>query len=162
MRCTAAASVVVVPSLRSDARGWWGRALSVLGLTAVAHRMALWCHRLPMAPAIFYSQLSAMDVSARTTMKGAAKCDKHCGLQNSVNRQELERILCFWDIPESMPASVSMLCCSSSVAIVARCCECSCLKMRSVYLRVGHGAPEAFDSQGPAATASLLSISVCG
>ena len=95
-------------------------------------------------------------------MKGAAKCDKHCELQNSVNRQELERILCFWDIPESMPASVSMLCCSSSVAIVARCCECSCLKMRSVYLRVGHGAPEAFDSQGPAATASLLSISVCG
>jgi len=103
-----------------------------------------------------------MDVSARTTMKGAAKCDKHCELQNSVNRQELERILCFWDIPESMPASVSMLCCPSSVAIVARCCECSCLKMRSVYLRVGHGAPEAFDLQGPAATASLLSISVCG
>ena len=53
-------------------------------------------------------QLSAMDVSARTTMKGAAKCDKHCELQNSVNRQELERILCFVDIPESMSASVSM------------------------------------------------------
>ncbi len=117
MGCTAAASVVVVPSLRSDARGWWGRALSVLGLAAVAHRMALWCHRLPMALAIFYSQLSAMDVSARTTMKGAAKCDKHCELQNSVNRQELERILCFWDIPESMPASVSMLCCSSSCSL---------------------------------------------
>ena len=48
-----------------------------------------------------------MDVSVRTTMKGAAKCDKHCELQDSVNRQELERILCFWDIPESMPASVS-------------------------------------------------------
>ena len=31
-------------------------------------------------------QLSAMDVSARTTMKGAAKCDKHCELQNSVNQ----------------------------------------------------------------------------
>ena len=54
------------------------------------------------------SQLSAMDVSARTTMKGAAKCDKHCELQNSVNRQELERILCFVDIPKSMSASVSM------------------------------------------------------
>jgi len=27
-----------------------------------------------------------MDVSARTTMKGAAKCDKHCELQNSVNQ----------------------------------------------------------------------------
>ena len=32
------------------------------------------------------SQLSATDVSARTTMKGAAKCDKHCELQNSVNQ----------------------------------------------------------------------------
>ena len=31
-------------------------------------------------------QLSAMDASARTTMKGAAKCDKHCELQNSVNQ----------------------------------------------------------------------------
>ena len=60
------------------------------------------------------SQFSAMDVSVRTTMKGAAKCDKHCELQNSVNRQGLERILCFWDIPESMPASVSTLCCSNS------------------------------------------------
>ena len=55
-----------------------------------------------------------MDVSVRSTMKGAAKCDKHCELQISVNRQGLERILCFWDIPESMPASVSTLCCSSS------------------------------------------------
>jgi hypothetical protein len=52
-------------------------------------------------------QLSATDVSARTTMKGAAKCDKHCELQNSVNQQELERTLRFRDIPESMPASAS-------------------------------------------------------
>ena len=52
-------------------------------------------------------QLSATDVSAQTTMKGAAKCDKHCDLQNSVNQQELERILRFRDTPESMPASVS-------------------------------------------------------
>jgi len=59
-----------------------------------------------------------MDVSVRSTMKGAAKCDKHCELQNSVNRQGLERILCFWDIPESMPASVSMLCCSSSCSLL--------------------------------------------
>ena len=48
-----------------------------------------------------------MDVSVRTTMKGAAKCDKHCELQNSVNQQGFERILRFRDIPESMPASVS-------------------------------------------------------
>ena len=61
----------------------------------------------------FFLQLSAMDVSARTTMKGAAKCDKHCDLQNSVNQQGFERILRFRDIPESMPASESTLvsCC---------------------------------------------------
>ena len=87
-----------------------------VSLLPLCPRMALRCHHLPMASAIFYLQLSAMDVSVRTTMKGAAKCDKHCELQNSVNRQGLERILCFWDIPESMPASVSMLCCSSSSA----------------------------------------------
>ena len=54
-----------------------------------------------------------MDVSARTTMKGAAKCDKHCDLQNSVNQQGFERILRFRDTPESMPASESTLvsCC---------------------------------------------------
>ena len=40
-------------------------------------------------------------------MKGAAKCDKHCDLQNSVNQQGFERILRFRDTPESMPASVS-------------------------------------------------------
>ena len=55
----------------------------------------------------FSLQLSAIDVSARTTMKGAANCDKHCELQNSVNQQILERKLHFRDIPESMPASVS-------------------------------------------------------
>ena len=54
-----------------------------------------------------HSQLSAMDVSVRSTMKGAAKCDKHCDLQNSVNQQGFERILRFRDIPESMPASES-------------------------------------------------------
>ena len=56
---------------------------------------------------IVSSQLSATDVLARTTMKGAAKCDKHCDLQNSVNQQGFERILRFRDIPESMPASES-------------------------------------------------------
>ena len=88
-----------------------------------------------------YSQLSAMDVSVRSTMKGAAKCDKHCELQNSVNRQGLERILCFWDIPESMPASVSMLYCSSSSALLRACfCDCLCLRMCA-------GIPEASDLQ---------------
>ena len=118
--------------------------------------MALRCHHLPMASAIFYLQLSAMDVSVRTTMKGAAKCDKHCELQNSVNRQGLERILCFWDIPESMPASVSMLCCSSSTAIVLQHAAASACASRCAF-----GTPEASSGQGYATTASLLSISVC-
>ena len=47
-----------------------------------------------------------MDVSVRTTMKGVAKCDKHCELQNSVNQQGPERILCFLDKPKSVPALV--------------------------------------------------------
>ena len=34
-------------------------------------------------------------VSARTTVKGAAKCDQHCELQDSANQQEVERILLF-------------------------------------------------------------------
>ena len=57
---------------------------------------------------LVWLQLSATDASAQTTMKGAAKCDKHCELQNSVNQSGFERILCFWDIPESVPASVFM------------------------------------------------------
>ena len=67
-----------------------------------------------------FLQLSATDVSAQTTMKGAAKCDKHCDLQNSVNQQGLERILRFRDTPESMPASVS-----TSVS----CCRRVCLAL---------------------------------
>ena len=83
-----------------------------------------------MAIAMCSSQLSAMDVSVRTTMKGAAKCDKHCELQNSVNRQGLERILCFWDIPESMPASVSIdTHATGTLQLVgAAMCACLCVK----------------------------------
>ena len=47
------------------------------------------CTYMPSRVAIHsnsISQLSATDVSARTTMKGAAKCDEHCELQNSVNQ----------------------------------------------------------------------------
>ena len=73
-------------------------------------------------------QLSATDVSARTTMKGAAKCDKHCDLQNSVNQQGFERILRFRDIPESMPASVSTF--FSSVNLARRLAAGSCESMR--------------------------------
>ena len=42
-------------------------------------------------------------------MKGAAKCDKHFELQNSANQLRLERTLRFRDIPESMPASASIV-----------------------------------------------------
>ena len=86
--------------------------------TATASFKAFCCHFLLIRSMMCCSQLSAMDVSVRSTMKGAAKCDKHCELQNSVNRQGLERILCFWDIPESMPASVSMLFRPSSNCLV--------------------------------------------
>ena len=74
---------------------------------------------LPMSSLL---QLSATDVSARTTMKGAAKCDKHCELQNSVNQQVLERILRFRDIPESMPASVSTHSHSHLASVVVSFC----------------------------------------
>ena len=79
-----------------------------------------------MAFAMCSSQLSAMDVSVRTTMKGAAKCDMHCELQNSVNQWRPERTLRFRDTPESMPASVSMRPCASGASCLAwyRCCVC--------------------------------------
>ena len=71
-------------------------------------------------------------------MKGAAKCDKQCELQNSVNQQGFERILCFWDIPESMPASVSTLM-HSVVFVLIMLCEpgCSCLPGCLVPLTCG-------------------------
>lgn len=53
---------------------------------------ACWCHNACLAACSFNLclfvplQLSATDVSAQATMKGAAKCDKHCELQNSVNQ----------------------------------------------------------------------------
>ena len=52
-----------------------------------------------------FLQLLAMDVSARTTMKDAAKCDKRCEWQNSANQKKAERILHFRDSPESMLGS---------------------------------------------------------
>ena len=128
-------SCVRIPSCcpHADATGWWGgHARLHVRSHCCASCMAIWNHPLSVATAMNNSQLSAMDVSVRSTMKGAAKCDKHCELQNSVNRQGLERILCFWDIPESMPASVSMLCCSSCCgSLWASFCDCLCLRMCS-------------------------------
>ena len=46
-----------------------------------------------------------MDISAQAPMKGVAKCDNHCELQNSVNQWIPERVLHSWDIPGRVPAS---------------------------------------------------------
>ena len=82
-----------------------------------------------------FLQLSATDVSAQTTMKGAAKCDKHCDLQNSVNQQGLERILRFRDTPESMPASVStsVSCCRRVVLSLRVWATSQCRLLVSVH-----------------------------
>ena len=56
------------------------------------------------SPSIF-SQLLAMDASARVTMKDAAKCDKRREWQNSENQENAERILHFQVIPGSMSTS---------------------------------------------------------
>ena len=51
------------------------------------------------------SQLSAMDASARVSMKDAAKCDMRRDWQNSENQEIAERILHFQVIPGSMSIS---------------------------------------------------------
>ena len=81
--------------------------LSVLASTHTFHTPVAFA--VVSTPWVLHStlQLLAMDASARTTMKGAAKCDKHCELQNSVNQQNFERILRLRDIPEGMSASES-------------------------------------------------------
>ena len=57
-------------------------------------------------------------------MKGAAKCDNRCELQNYVNQWPLERALRSWDMPESMSASVLLL--SFSAALVFRSSAAAC------------------------------------
>ena len=55
------------------------------------------------------TKLAVMEVSARTTMKGATKCDKHGEVYDSVNQQKVERMLLFRVVSESMFASVSFV-----------------------------------------------------
>ena len=92
----------------SDIHGWWfGRDEDYTRLLPLPHLTEIQSICLTSIAIVMKSlQFSVMDVSVRTTMKGAAKCDKHCELQNSVSRQGPERILCFWDIPKSICASV--------------------------------------------------------
>ena len=78
---------------------------------------------------LFYLQPSARDVSAHISRKSAAKCDKHCELQNSVNHKNLECALCFQGSPGSMPASVSnqlVLRIPRSASSVCSCCLQAC------------------------------------
>ena len=53
---------------------------------------------------LILSQFSAMDASARVTMKDAAKCDKRREWQNSENQENAERILLLKVIPSGMSA----------------------------------------------------------
>ena len=76
------------------------------------------CRSIHYFNTLLFLQLSATDVLAQATMKGAAKCDKHCELQNSENQQNFERILCCRVTPDSMPASVSV---SSFCTIIWLC-----------------------------------------
>jgi len=46
-----------------------------------------------------------MDVSARTTMKDAANCDKRCEWQNSANQENAERTLRSGVTPQSTSSS---------------------------------------------------------
>ena len=71
-----------------------------------------------------FSQLLAMDVSARTTMKDAAKCDKRCEWQNSANQEKAERILRFQASPESMLGSERLhINVSKQVSIALASCD---------------------------------------
>jgi hypothetical protein len=68
---------------------WFAGSGAALGFTSAA-KLSLFVYNTIVSQlfllVVSFGQLSATDVSARTTMKGAAKCDKHCELQNSVNQ----------------------------------------------------------------------------
>ena len=70
----------------------------------------------------FFSQLIAMDPSARVTMKDAAKCDKRCEWQNSANQENAERILHFLVIPESISFSGQLNHCALMCVSLRRGC----------------------------------------
>ena len=61
-----------------------------------------------------------MDLSAQTTMKSAANCDKQCEMQNSEKHQNLERALRYRAIPDSNSASVSSHLTAATVVVPLR------------------------------------------
>ena len=81
-----------IDALMQKLKGFKGRmgACHPLSVLAVTYLLLMPCYvhlciQRWLSISVFL-QLSAIDVSARTTMKGAAKCDKHCELQDSVNQ----------------------------------------------------------------------------
>ena len=70
-----------------------------------------------------------MDVSAQTTMKDAANCDKRCEWQNSANQENAERILHLLDTPKGMSGSGRLY---NNVAKTAFKCDCVLV---NVYVR---------------------------
>ena len=95
--------------------GWL--AVGFLDLAVIL--LILSCQPKGLKPSLL--QISAMDLSAQTTMKSTANCDKHCELQNSEKHQTLERALHSRDIPESNPASVSHQYCHQVFSSAWRC-----------------------------------------
>ena len=97
--------------------------------------------------ASIFLQLPAMDASARVTMKDAAKCDKHCELQNSVNQQNFERTLRLWATPEGMSASESPIYSfHQAMSGLGSCCvlvlrKCWRIKNINSFVVHQHGAP---------------------
>ena len=83
-----------------------------------------------------YTQPPVTDVLAWTSMKGTAKCVKHCDLQNSVNQLDLERAHHFWDTPESISSSVSTSLPQSMQALLCVCMRCLSLPL-SKFARGG-------------------------
>ena len=61
-------------------------------------------------------------------MKGTAKCDNLCELQNSVSQESFECVLRFWATPERMPALVSMHFIQACIAEPCVCCFCGCAR----------------------------------
>ena len=70
------------------------------GRTGSALDIVLWSD---VGVSLFDIRLSAMNVWARASMKGAAKCNMHCELQISANQQNPERALLFRFLSEDCP-----------------------------------------------------------
>ena len=62
-----------------------------------------------MAFSCMNNTTSSVGCLGSNNVKGAAMCDKHCELQDSVNQWKVERTLLFRVIPESTCASVSVV-----------------------------------------------------